>query len=143
MLLQLTALRCILTSHVESLFELIASRRSTLINLHLIPALLKIVGLIIVTSVCITESNILNVVTHKLLRTWREIILRVVHEQRMPPYDNIGKHRLTTTIRTDDGNVLAIKGLKVNRLCHPPLRHSANAILYPYYSLCCSHNFEF
>lgn len=67
MLLQIASFRGIFTCHIIGLFQLSLHYRSVLIDFELIPSLLKEVGPVIVTTISVTESDILDIVAHHLL----------------------------------------------------------------------------
>ena len=67
MLLQIASLRSIFARHVVGLFQLILHYRSVLIYFQLVPSLLKEICAVVVTTIGITEGDILDVVAHHLL----------------------------------------------------------------------------
>ena len=90
MLLEGTTLCSILSSQPESLLEFAPDGGSLLVNLHLVPALLQEVGLVIIPSVSIAESDVFQIVIRLV-----ESIFHHIWESWMSPCNHIHEHRLT------------------------------------------------
>ena len=130
MLLQSSAFWRVLTCHLVSLLQLVLDDRSRFVDFQLIPSLLQEVSAVVVASVSVTEGDVFDVVTHHLLGTWREIIVRVVHQQGMATHNHIDKHGLATAVGTYDGDVLSLASLKIYGFRHTPFWHTGNTFLY-------------
>ena len=128
-LLQFSAFGSILASHLIGFLQFVLHNGRILVYLKLVPSLLQKVGSVVVASVSVAESNILDVVTHERFLAGREIVYGIVHEQRMSAHKNIYQHGFSTTISSHDGDMFALAGCKVDRLCHSPFWHTGHAIL--------------
>ena len=117
MLLQGTALRSVVTSQLIGLFKFTAYGGCLLVDLHLIPALLQEVGPVVITSVGITECDVLQIVIWLI-----ETVSHHTRVDRMPTSQHIHEHRLSRAIPSDDGNVLTFFECEVYWLSHRPLR---------------------
>ena len=80
----------VFASQLIGLFEFTANGGRLLIDLHLVPALLQEVGLIIIASVSIAEGNVFQVVIRFI-----ETILHHVGKSGMPTCQYIYKHRFS------------------------------------------------
>ena len=110
--------------------ELVAHGWRILVYFSLIPALLQVISTVVVATISVTESDILDVVRQALVCARREVVFRVMHKQGVTARKDVDKHRLAATVWSHDGNLLAIVKRKVDRLCHTPLRHAHHAVFY-------------
>ena len=130
MLLQGSPLRCVIASQLIGLFKFAAYGGSLLVDLHLIPALLQEVSPVVVTSVGITECDVLQIVI------W--LIETVSHHTwvgRMTASQHIHEHGFPRAITPDDGDVLTFFEGEVHWLSHRPLRLPRARVPYFY----CAH----
>ena len=123
------ALGRVVAGEPVGLVELLACGHGSLVNLGLVPALLKEVGAVVVASIGVAERDIFDVVRDELLVCWREVILGVVAQQRMAADKYVDKHRLASSVRAHDGQVLTLEQLKIDGLSHSPCRHACHAVL--------------
>ena len=101
MLLQSPSRRGIFTSQTIGFFEFMAYSRRLLVYLHLIPALLQEVSLVVIPSVGIAEGNMFQFIIGFI-----ETILNHSRKSRMTASKHIHKHRLSRTVTAYDSNML-------------------------------------
>ena len=129
-LLKGSPLLCVLAWGEESILKQFATGGSALVYLRLVPPLLQVVCPVVVASVCIAKGDVLYVVWCQSWGLWREVILHILHQQRVGSCQYVNKESFAPSIWSHYGDVLALVQLKVDGLSHPPFRHSGYSVVY-------------
>ena len=116
---------------IEALQKLPCSR-SILCDVVLIPALLIIIGIVLV-AIGIAEGDVLQVLADESEFARREVILNFVEEQGIMTRQYLYEPRLPCSIVAHDSYLLTSEYLQVDGFCHPPKRMPGNAVLYLYH----------
>ena len=92
MFLHCTSFLGVGTCDLISLFKKFFNGRGVLVDVVLIPSLLKIVVAVAIASVAVAEGDILDIVGSQTTCLWREIVFHILHKKRMCACDNVNKH---------------------------------------------------
>ena len=92
MFLHRTAFLCVRTCDAVSLVEKFLHGRSVLVNVMLIPTLLKVVVAVTITSVAVAECDVFDIIRSQSTCLWREIVFHILHEKRMRTCYDVNEH---------------------------------------------------
>ena len=101
------------------------------VYLGLVPALLEVVGLVVVASVGVAEGDVLDVVRGEFGLLWREVVDGVWGEEWVGSCYDVHEHGLACGVGAYDGDVFFVVEFEVYGFCHTPGGHTGDAVFYP------------
>ena len=122
-----------------NLLQELAHSRGVLVDVVLVPALLQIVGAVVL-SVAVAKGDILEIVRHQRALRRREVVADLVEQERVVLREDFHQTGLAGSVVTDHSELHAVLYCEIDRSGHTPHRIPDHTVFnvnnYSQYSIC-------